>query len=192
VDWRIYHAVNVWTTHHEWVGDIFGPLEAWSVAVLATATVSLWLLARPGGDRRWKLTAASALGAATLALLVNQLVVHLWHRLRPYQAHHVAHLWVARTRDQSFPSDHASAAFAIAGVVFMFDRLAGALFLAAAAVIGGGRVVAGAHYPTDVLAGALVGLACALIVGKLGRPLLGRLVRVVERVTDPVLRPLWR
>ena len=74
----------------------------------------------------------------------------------------------------------------------MFDRWVGAVFLAAATVIAGGRVVAGAHYPTDVLGGALIGLACAIVVVKLGRPLLGRLVRLAERVTDPIVRPLWR
>jgi undecaprenyl-diphosphatase len=187
VDWRVYHAINSWAAHHTWAGDWFGDVEKWSVPVLVVATIGLWLLARPGGDRRWKLTCASALGSAGLGLLVNQLIGQLWHRDRPYQAHHVADVWVARSHDQSFPSDHTTAAFAIACAVVAFDRLAGSLFLAAAVIVGAGRVVAGAHYPTDVLAGALVGLASAVVVVKVGRPLLLRLVRVVERVTDPVL-----
>jgi undecaprenyl-diphosphatase len=192
VDWRLYHAVHVWTEHHAWLGRSFGAVESWSIPVFAVATVALWLLARPGASRRWKLASASALGSAALALAVNQLIGRIWHRPRPYQAHHVARIWVARTGDQSFPSDHASAAFAIAFAIFAFDRLVGSLFLAAAVVVAGGRVVAGAHYPGDVAAGALVGLACAVVICRLAQPAVVALVRVVERLTDPLVRPLWR
>jgi membrane-associated phospholipid phosphatase len=192
VDWQLYEAIHDEAIEHAWIGAAFGHFEMWSVPVLAVATVGLWLLARPGGDRLWKLASVSALAASALALLVNQAIAKIWSRPRPYEAHHVGHIWVARSHDPSFPSDHASAAFAIAMAVFLFDRWVGSLFLAAAALIAGGRVIAGAHYPGDVLAGALVGIACALLVVKLGRPLLLSLIRLVERATDPLLRPLWR
>jgi len=70
--------------------------------------------------------------------------------------------------------------------------LVGSVFLAAAVVIGAGRVFIGAHYPLDVLAGSLVGLASALLLVRVARPLVDRLVRLVERATDPLLAPLWR
>jgi membrane-associated phospholipid phosphatase len=192
VDYRLYHAVNGFVAHHPWLGNAMSGIETWGVILLAVGTFALWLAARPGNDRKWKLTSASALAAAALAMLVNQLVAHVWDRSRPFAAHPSAHVWGARSHDPSFPSDHASAAFGIAVAVFLFDRLVGSLFLAAAAVIGVGRVVVGAHYPGDVLAGALVGTACAILVVRLARPLLRFLVRVVERATDPVLAPLWR
>lgn len=88
--------------------------------------------------------------------------------------------------------DRAAASFAIAAAVFVFDRVAEAIFLAAAVLISGGRVVVGAHYPLDVIAGALVGIAAALLVTRLARPVVDRPVRLVERVTDPLLTPLWR
>jgi undecaprenyl-diphosphatase len=159
---------------------------------VAVTTFALWLLARPRGDRKWKLASASALAAASLALLVNQLIGKLWHRQRPFASHPSAHVWGSRSHDPSFPSDHASAAFAIAFAVFLYDRLVGSIFLAAAAVVGVGRVFIGAHYPADVAAGVLVGLACALLVVRLGRPLIVRLVGITERLTDPLLAPLWR
>jgi undecaprenyl-diphosphatase len=101
-------------------------------------------------------------------------------------------VWVARSHDPSFPSDHASAAFGIAFAVLMFDRIAGSLFVAAAALIGLGRVLVGVHYPGDIAAGALVGIASAVVVVRLARPLLGSLVRLAERVTDPLVAPVWR
>jgi membrane-associated phospholipid phosphatase len=192
VDYRIYHAINQFVYHHAWLGRELSALEKWAVPVIAVATFALWLLARPGGTRKWKLACACALGSAALALLINQAIGKVWHRQRPFAAHPAAHVWGSRSHDPSFPSDHASAAFAIAFAVFLFDRLVGSVFLAAAVVIGAGRVFIGAHYPLDVLAGSLVGLASALLLVRVARPLVDSLVRLVERATDPLLAPLWR
>jgi undecaprenyl-diphosphatase len=71
---------------------------------------------------------------------------------------------LARSPDPSFPSDHATAAFALAVAVFMYHRRAGWLMLAMAAVVAVGRVAVGTHYPGDVLAGAMLGSAAALVV----------------------------
>jgi undecaprenyl-diphosphatase len=192
MDYRLYHAINQFVADHSWLGHGLSAIENWAVPVIAVATFALWMLARPGSERKWKLASASALASAAPALLVNQVIADFWHRARPFATHSDAHVWGSRSHDPSFPSDHASAAFAIAFAVFLFDRLVGSVFLAAAAVIGVGRVFIGAHYPADVLAGCLVGLASALLVARLARPVIGFLVRLVERLTDPVVAPLWR
>jgi len=192
VDYRIYRAVNGFVFDHAWIGRLLAHVQTVGVPLIAVATVALWLLARPGRERTWKLASASALGAAALALVVNQVIAKIHHRERPFATHPSAHVWGSRSHDPSFPSDHASAAFAIGFAVFLYDRVAGAIFLAAAVLIGFGRVVVGAHYPADVLAGVLVGLGSAFVVARLARPLVGVLVRIVERATDPIVRPFWR
>ena len=192
MDYRVYHAINLFVAHHPWLGRAANDVETVGTVALAAAVFALWLLARPGGDRRWKVASASALAAAGLALLVNRLIAAAWHRARPFQTHASAHVWGSRSVDPSFPSDHASAAFAIAFAVLLFDAAAGALFALAAALIAIGRVVIGAHYPGDVLAGLVVGLASAVLVARALRPVIAFLVGVVERVTDPVVAPIWR
>lgn len=192
MDYRLYHWLNEVSEHHPWLGHAAATLESWSVPLFAFATLALWLIARPGADRKWKLACASALASAALALLATQAIAHAWSRARPYAVHSDATVFVARSHDPSFPSDHASAAFAIAVSVFLLDRLIGGIFLSGAAAIAIGRVVAGVHYPADVVAGALVGTASALIVLRFGRPLLDRIIRLVERLTDPVLARVWR
>src|SRR5882724_2218846 len=192
MDYRVYHAINQFVFHHAWLGRSLGVVENWAVPLLAVASFALWLFARPGADRKWKLASACALGSAALALLINQIIGKVWHRERPFAAHPSAHVWGSRSHDPSFPSDHASAAFAIAFAVFLFDRVVGTVFLAVAVLIGLGRVLTGAHYPGDVLAGGAVGLLAALLVVYLGRRVLAWAVRLVERVTDPIVAPAWR
>ena len=192
MDWRVYHAINTFVSHHTWLGSLFKAIETYGTVLIGIAAVALWLLARPGRDRRWKLAAASALSSAGVALIVNRIISSSWHRDRPYQTHHVEHLWGPRKTDASLPSDHSSAAFAIAVAVMLFDPLAGALFLVLAALIAAGRVIVGEHYPGDVIAGAAIGTVAALLVVRLAGRIVALGVRGVERITDPILRPLWR
>ena len=191
MDWRVEKSIYSVSLHHHWVGSLFHGIEQASIPFMVIVTAALWLLSRPGGDRKWKLASGSAFAAAVVALVANQIIHALWDRPRPYEAHSISHPWSSST-DASFPSDHSSASFAIAFAVLMFDPLAGAIFLVFAIVIGVGRLFIGAHYPGDVLAGVLIGAVSAIVVVKLARPVIAFLVRLVERVTDPLLRPLWR
>ncbi len=176
----------------DWLEDPTTALAPLVVPVYALATVGLWFAARPFGNPRWKLASASALTAAAMAMIANQAIAHLWARPRPFIDHPaLTHLLAARTTDPSFPSDHAAAAFAIAFAVLAFSGWAGGTFLAAATLIGVSRIALGVHYPSDVLAGALVGLGAATLVTTLGRPWVERLVVLVSRLTDPLLRPVW-
>jgi membrane-associated phospholipid phosphatase len=192
MDYRIYHAVNDWTARHAGLGHAVDVLMNVCVVLLVVGAVALWFAARPGGSTRWKLAAGGALVSGALGYVLNQVIHALYDRPRPYEAH--AGVWhpYASGTDASFPSDHASAAFGIAWAVLLVDRVVGAVFLAVAVVVGVSRVVVGAHYPGDALAGAGVGLVAALLVMVACRRPLLALVRFVGRVTDPVVRPLWR
>jgi undecaprenyl-diphosphatase len=101
--------------------------------------------------------------SAALALGAAQVISHLWERPRPYVAHaHAAHLFIPASHDPSFPSDHATAAFAIAVALFLRHRKIGVLALVMATVVSVARVAVGTHYPGDVAGGALLGTAVAL------------------------------
>ena len=65
---------------------------------------------------------------------------------------------------QSFPSGHATTAFALAAVIGFVSERWFYPTLALAAVIGVSRVALGVHYPSDVVGGALLGLLGAYLV----------------------------
>jgi membrane-associated phospholipid phosphatase len=76
--------------------------------------------------------------------------------------------------------------------VLSFDLGAGAIFLVVAAIIGVGRLFIGAHYPSDIGAGIVIGLIAAGVVVRLLPRIVSWVVAYVERLTDPVLRSLGR
>jgi undecaprenyl-diphosphatase len=192
LDWSVVHAINAGVAARDWLEDPVTLLGGLAVTLYAVATIGLWFLARPYGELKWKLACASALAAAAVGMLGNQVISRIWDRPRPYETHPAAdHLLSAPTPDPSFPSDHAAAAFAIAFAVLAFSRRGGLVFLALATLIGLSRIALGMHYPSDVIAGALIGWVAAMLVTSLGSTWILRLVARPSRVSDRVLRPLW-
>ncbi|MBA3733943.1 MAG: phosphatase PAP2 family protein [Actinobacteria bacterium] len=195
MDYRIYHAVNEFAVDFKWLAHATYFFETVGVVLYGLAVLVLWLATAPGEERRWKLAALAGGASAGLSLLINQVIGNLvWHRPRPYETHpQVYHL--SHSHDPSFPSDHASAAFGIAFGIYFVDRRVGRFFIVVATLIATGRVLVGAHYLTDVLASLVVSVISAYLIVRLGRPLLDRCVRLLERFSDPVVGPVhkrWR
>ena len=164
----------------------------WAVPTFAVATIALWFLDRPGPWYRWKIACLRGLTAAGLGRIASQVVTHVWQRPRPFISHpHDTLLLVSPSHEPSFPSDHAVAAFAIALSVAFVGRKMGALFLAAATMVALSRVFVGLHYPGDIAGGALIGFVSAWIVTRVGGGRFTPLVRVLSRVSDPLVCPVW-
>ncbi len=66
--------------------------------------------------------------------------------------------------NQSFPSGHTATAAAAATALFEIHPLLGLLGFLVMAFIAMARIAAGAHYPTDIFGGIVVGVLAAWIV----------------------------
>lgn len=137
-------------------------VSAIGVPLLVLAVAGQWWRQ---GDRDHTRHVLVATGLSfLLGLAINQVILLLVHRIRPYDAG-ISHLLIAPSADPSFPSDHATATFAIAAALLMHGmRRLGLWFLAAAVLVSVSRVYVGTHYVSDVLGGALTGLIAAIAV----------------------------
>jgi|SRR5271165_1412361 len=109
---------------------------------------------------------AAVNGLASVALssaVVNLLLKPLSRRRRPdRRANEVASLRrVAMPRSTSFPSGHAASAFAFATGVGIALPGAGLPLTATAALVAYSRVHTGVHYPSDTVAGSVIGAGLA-------------------------------
>jgi undecaprenyl-diphosphatase len=177
-DWSAFHAVNSLAGHVHWIDRVAAWFAQWSPYVVVALLVVLWFSGRGETRLRNREGVLHAGAALVLGLIVTQLISMAYFRPRPFMAHHVR-LLVAKSLDTSFPSNHATAAFAIATAVLLYNRAMGGVLLVVAALIGLSRVYVGLHYPGDVLVGALLGGGIALALLAV-RPLLDRAARLVD------------
>jgi undecaprenyl-diphosphatase len=162
MDYSIYKALDG-------TGPSFlhGPLEfaAKDLVFVIVAIVALTFLI-PWRTRRLdrRIGAVLATAAGGVALLLVQPISNAVDRARPFVAHPHSELLISHSRDPGFPSDHATGAFAMAMALWFYDRTIGALAFVLAAIVAFARVYVGVHYPSDVVGGALIGMAVALIL----------------------------
>jgi undecaprenyl-diphosphatase len=164
LDLTLFEQLNGYAARHDGFEDV---LRWFSVdaQVMFLALLAVLFFARGKYlSRNGRHGVAAAGFSALLALGIAQVISHLWERPRPYVAHpaHV-HLLLPVSPDPSFPSDHATAAFAIAVAIFLRHRKAGTLALVLATIVSVSRVALGTHYPSDVIAGVVLGALCALV-----------------------------
>ncbi|KKR83277.1 MAG: Phosphoesterase PA-phosphatase related protein, partial [Candidatus Nomurabacteria bacterium GW2011_GWA2_40_97] len=57
----------------------------------------------------------------------------------------------------AFPSGHTAVASAIAFLIYFYNKKAGYIFMLFALLIGIARIIAGVHFPVDILGGFILG-----------------------------------
>ena len=115
--------------------------------------------------RKCGLTLAASL--AVTALICNVILKNLIARPRPVWLLPPADLLVQIPADHSFPSGHAAASFAAATVLMCYDKRFGIPALIFAFLVSFSRLYLYVHFPTDVIAGALIGFAVGMFFSRL-------------------------
>jgi undecaprenyl-diphosphatase len=119
-------------------------------------TLVLWLLNRQVGAMLF----SAAVAAFSIELPLYKLVKHIVRRARPCDALRSVEARVRLLDRFSFPSGHTAGAFLMATVVSSFFPVISMAIYAWAGLVGISRIYLGVHYPTDVLAGMVVGICC--------------------------------
>jgi undecaprenyl-diphosphatase len=173
LDQVLFHLVNgVWVSP---------PLDRLMPALSAAGNAGvIWLgllgaLAVLGGKTGRKMALAGLIALA-IGFVTSGLLKEITMLPRPFATLPDVRLLVPEPRSYALPSGHATSAFAAAsGAVLAAKRLLGRVpawgwgMLALATAIAYSRIYVGVHWPTDVAAGILLGMACGWIGSRLAR-----------------------
>jgi undecaprenyl-diphosphatase len=144
------------------------------------------LLAAAGGARGRRAAEYGLTSVALTSAVVNLVLKPIGNRRRPDRdLHHVpVTRQVAMPRSTSWPSGHSASAFAFASGVGAAWPAAGIPLNALASLVAYSRVHTGVHYPSDVIAGTVSGVALAPLGVRLAKRLRRRaaLARLVRRL----------
>ena len=132
------------------LASVVGGIAFW----LAPAEVVLMLSLAVRGQSRAALRMLCAVG--TVYLLVEAVGV-VFARQRPFAQHNQVAELLSHQPRRSFPSRHVASGIAMAAVAAPAHPDVARVMMCLAWLLGLSRVAAGLHYPSDVLAGAVLG-----------------------------------
>ncbi len=160
-DYHIYTFFHGAIHGREWLNELYLFFAKYGIVLFIIAFIYLILRGRI-------IAFICTFMSMGIAGLVDILIVLLWKRPRPFISHSneiISPITQGLKVDPiSFPSGHTYIAFAIATSVFLYGhRRLGALLFFLAVFIAISRVGAGLHYPSDVIGGALLGIASGVI-----------------------------
>ncbi|TCZ75401.1 undecaprenyl-diphosphatase [Paenibacillus albiflavus] len=159
LDYQLFELINNLTEKISFLNPIMIFLASRAEYLFYAAVIIYWFT-RTDKNRRMVFV---ALVSAAIGLGISVVLGDFFYRDRPFVAHEVFQL-VPHAVNASFPSDHATASFAIAMSIWFYRRKEGWLWLALAAAISFSRVWVGVHYPLDVTTGMVNGVLCALLI----------------------------
>lgn len=94
----------------------------------------------------------------------NLLLKNIVARARPCWINDTVNMLIAVPTDYSFPSGHTMSSFAAAAVIMHMNKKCGIAAYILASLIAFSRLYLYVHFPTDIIAGALIGTAIGLAV----------------------------
>jgi membrane-associated phospholipid phosphatase len=150
VDQSAARSLNLWTRRHRQVEQ----LARGAAGGLASAEVALMLSLVPFGQ--WRAT-LRMLCAVSSIYVASEMVGLVLRRQRPFATHDEVEELLAHRAGRSFPSRHVASAIAMARIGRSVHPRLGWAMAAIAWLLGLSRTAAGLHYPSDVLAGAILG-----------------------------------
>lgn len=160
-DYHIYLFFHGAIHGRPWLNESYLFFAKYGIVLILLSSIYLIL--------RGKIRAFFCIFVATFfAFVVDFLIAMFWKRPSPFIAHSDQILTPItqglRVDSVSFPSAHTYIAFAIATSIFLYGhRKLGIVLFIIAALVAIGRMGAGFHYPSDIVGGALLGIASGIV-----------------------------
>jgi len=162
IDHYLFQLINNFVFRWIWL-DIVGIFFSKYLVYLMVAVLFLFLL-KP--KKNWKMISAALISAFTARFIITGLIRLFEPRSRPFISSNI-NLLIDKVNQQSFPSGHASFTFGLATVVYLYNKKWGVVFFVLAFLVSIARVFADIHWPSDILAGAVVGIFSGWLISKI-------------------------
>jgi undecaprenyl-diphosphatase len=127
-------------------------------------TIASTLLISIFAPQPWKEAGWRSMAALTVSHLIVAVVKKKFMRPRPYLARPNILTGRVLLKDYSFPSGHTTAIFSIVVPFIMLSPWLALFLIPVAVTVALSRIYLGLHYPSDCLAGGLLGSATSVVV----------------------------
>lgn len=162
--------INLFNFFHDLAGR--GGLSDWLITFFASysqyilgALFLVFLATKKFSISKWRVFWTGVAAIIVSRGIITTVIRYFYHRPRPFVAYDFTPL--ISENDFSFPSGHMTFFFALSTVIFMFNRRWGWFFYIVSAIMGIARIIAGVHYPSDIVGGVIIGIIFGYIVTRI-------------------------
>ena len=178
MDHSLFNLINQFALKWFWL-DVLGILFARYLGYILIFCLVLFLVGK--FRKYWQMVLYGLVSAFFARFVIVGLIRWFWQRPRPFALlnfteqnlggliENNVNLLLDYTAKPSFPSGHAAFFFALSTIIYFYNKKAGILFLIASFLICLARVFVGIHWPSDILAGAIVGIFSGWVVHKISK-----------------------
>lgn len=156
---------------------VFDPFVVFCAEYLAYFLVAVFLLllffSKKDRISKLKILIFSGLSVLLARGIITEIIRYFYYYPRPF-VNNAVHQLIFNETSGSFPSGHAAFFFALAtAIMFATEwrtlsrwRTWGLVFFLGAILMGFARIIAGIHWPMDILGGAVIGIISSVLVAK--------------------------
>ncbi len=168
MDQFLFYEINNLATHSVSADGFFKYISSNDEFVILYGGIVAALLTFKSFVKRIQMTLTGLSAGALTWYLATKSQFFLWfHHARPYVVLSNIHLLAKRDPKQfyaSFPSGHAIFFFSVATAVYLVDKRLGIAFYVLALVLSFAKIYTGVHWPSDILAGGILGIIIGYIL----------------------------
>jgi undecaprenyl-diphosphatase len=162
LDYQLFQFFNNWagkSAVFDWIVVFIAHYFAYFLA--GVLIVYILYKFKDSNVRKW---AASGLATFFLSrFILVEIIRMFFYRQRPFIAHKVIELF-PKGPEASFPSGHTAGIVALGMGIYFYNKRLGLFIIVLGLLVGFSRIIAGVHYPSDVLAGAIIGIISGWLV----------------------------
>ncbi|MEX0877540.1 MAG: phosphatase PAP2 family protein [Candidatus Spechtbacterales bacterium] len=163
LDLYIFNFLNSFAGQSR-IWDAIFVFMASDLAIIIPAAVVLWIaFEKHELHKQIQMLLIVSAAAVLSRFIITEIIRNFYNRPRPFDVSEV-NLLFQHEGYGSFPSGHSTFFFAIATAVYLYNKKWGIVFFAATFLMTLSRVIAGIHWPSDILGGMAIGVISAYLM----------------------------
>jgi len=168
MDYLLLKNLNMMTGQNLRLDAVVIFFAQFAICFLPLIVVLIYFLSNRSQKNKYQHALILFLFGLILAEAMYFIIGLIYHRPRPFLSHPAIYPLIdMASSSQSFPSNHTILAFLFSLAILGANQILGIIFLCLSVLVGLSRIMAGLHYPSDVLAGIIVAILSTWLIKKI-------------------------